>query len=47
MDTWTTVWYIVLIVTACAFFPLAGVVLVGGVRDIRSMFRDLLAEDDD
>ena len=47
MDAWTTVWQIVLIATACAFFPLAAVVMVGGIRDIRSMFRDLLAEEDE
>lgn len=47
MNAWTTVWQIVLIACACAFFPLAAVVMVGGVRDIRSMFRDLLAEQDD
>jgi len=47
MGAWTTVWKIVLIATACAFFPLAAVVMVGGIRDIRSMFRDLLAEQDD
>ena len=47
MESWTTVWHVVLIVTACAFFPLAAVVIVGGIRDIASMFRDLLAEEDD
>ena len=45
--TWATAWAIVLILTACAFFPLALVVAVGGIRDIRSMLRDLLAETDD
>jgi len=44
---WTTVWEVVLIATACAFFPLAVAVMVAGVGDIRHMLHDLLAERDE
>ena len=45
--SWTTVWAVVLVLTACAFFPLALAVIVGSIGNIRSLFRDLLAEEDD
>jgi len=41
MESWSTFWLIVLVVTILAFVPLVLVVTVGGWLDIRHLFRAL------
>ncbi len=43
-EQWTTVWTAVLAIGAATFAVLAVVVAIGGLRDVRAMFRRIDAE---
>lgn len=39
MNTWITIWSFVLIASLIAYAILAGIVTIGGFKDVLSMFR--------